>query len=131
MNRFYFLLLTPLIFCSCFKTQQTNVLGNYKITKTENIKIDSNNAIITGFFKEMATNEPISDNRSSILVNGTAMSASVDSTGFFEITLKPGDYTFDIRYFLFWKMQTKKIKLLPNTKTHLEIKLNTYSISCG
>ena len=131
MKRFIFLFLLSCVFVGCFKRQQTNSLSSYRITKTEYMKIDSNKAIITGFFREKDIDKPISDNNSYIHIQGTEIGASVDSTGFFEMTIKPGNYAFDISYFLFFKIQTKRFKILPNTKVHIEVKLNTFLINCG
>jgi hypothetical protein len=128
MNRFCFLLLTTLIFCSCFSLQQTASLSKYKIAKTESIQIDSNKAIICGFVRDNEKNEPLFE--SCIVIQNTTTGVITDLNGFFKMTLKSSDYRFIISHIGFHGITTTKIRLLPNTKTKLEIKLSAFSIKC-
>ena len=125
------LLLFVLLFSSCFRKQQTEYLyGSYKIIKTENIQIDSSKAIIAGFLQDMRTNQPIPDG--SVVIHGTTIGIMSDSIGYFRMTINSGDYIFYAGCMGYEHHLTKKIKILPNTKTELFIELDTMRpISCN
>lgn len=128
MNRFIFLPLLYFSMASCSTLQQTSSWSKYKIAKTESIQIDSNKAIISGFVREDEKNEPIYEGY--VVIQNTVTGTITDLNGFFKMTLKPGEYRFIISYIGYDLITTQKIKLLPNTKTELLVKLHDSSIGC-
>jgi CarboxypepD_reg-like domain len=129
MNRLSYLFLLYFSMASCSTLQQASSWSKYKIAKIERIEVDSNKAIISGFVREDEQNEPIYEG--CVVIQNTVTGTLTDLNGFFKLTLKPGEYRFIISYSGFHLITTRKIKLLPNTKTELNVKLHSASIGCG
>ena len=115
-----------LLLSSCLKKLQTDYYpyGSYRIIKTENLQIDSNKAIIYGFLKDMRTNGYVLG-QAYVVIQGTSIGVAADSMGYFKMTIKSGDYIFLTSCIGYEHVITKKITILPNTKTEFEMKLDT------
>jgi CarboxypepD_reg-like domain len=129
MSRFLFLFFLYFSIASCSTLQQASSLSKYKMGKTESTQVDSNKAIISGFVREDEKNEPLYEGY--VVIQNTTTGTITDVNGFFKMTLKAGEYRFIIGYIGYHLITTRKIKLLPNTKTELNIKLHSSSIGCG